>query len=69
MWLLITKLMRPGRVCLLRGNHESRSQHMTYGFYEECIRKFQTAEVWRLWYGETGVLVYLLYTVDQTVGV
>merc|ERR1711907_778501 len=34
--LLCFKVKYPGRITLLRGNHESRQITQFYGFYEEC---------------------------------
>ena len=45
--LLCYKVRFPKRINLLRGNHESRQITQVYGFYDESLRKYGTADVWK----------------------
>ena len=45
--LLAFKVKHPGKITLLRGNHESRQITQSFGFYDEVMRKYGSVNVWR----------------------
>lgn len=65
--LVAMKVRYRDRVTILRGNHESRQITQVYGFYDECLRKYGNANVWKCF---TDLFDYLPLTalIENQVG-
>ena len=57
--LVALKVRHKDRITILRGNHESRQITQVYGFYDECLRKYGSASVWKIF---TDLFDYLPLT-------
>ena len=57
--LVALKVRFKDRITILRGNHESRQITQVYGFYDECLRKYGNANVWKFF---TDLFDYLPLT-------
>lgn len=56
LYVLILKIKHRNRITILRGNHENREINKLYGFYDECLKKYGTESVWKLF---TEIFQYL----------
>jgi len=46
--MFLYKVRYKERITILRGNHESRQITQVYGFFDECVRCYSGAEMWKL---------------------
>lgn len=46
--VIVMKVRFPKRISIIRGNHESRQITQVYGFYDECLRKYGSSDVWSM---------------------
>lgn len=46
LYLFCLKVAYPRRISLIRGNHESRQTTRAYGFFQECLAKYKSMNVW-----------------------
>lgn len=65
--LVALKVRYKDRVTILRGNHESRQITQVYGFYDECLRKYGNANVWK-YYTDLFDFLPLTALVEGSVG-
>ncbi|OMJ65874.1 hypothetical protein SteCoe_37490 [Stentor coeruleus] len=47
-FLLCLKIRYPSRIFLTRGNHECVNISLTYGLYDEILRKYKSLELWHI---------------------
>lgn len=45
--MMCLKVKWPGKITILRGNHESRQISMQYGFYDEGMKKYGNPNPWK----------------------
>jgi len=57
--MFLYKCRYKDRITLLRGNHETRQITQVYGFYDECMQKYSSPDVWKYF---TDVFDYIPLT-------
>ena len=64
--VLALKVRYRDRVTLMRGNHESCEINKIYGFYDECLKKYGSERVWKM-FTEVFQMLSLAVLVDNQI--
>mmetsp|Transcript_24567 Transcript_24567/g.28625 ORF Transcript_24567/g.28625 Transcript_24567/m.28625 type:complete len:310 (-) Transcript_24567:55-984(-) len=54
--MLCLKIRYKDRITILRGNHESKEINKSYGFFDECYKKYGNESIWKLFSDVFGYL-------------
>jgi len=54
--MLCLKIRYKERITILRGNHESKEINKSYGFYDECFKKYGNESIWKMFSDVFGYL-------------
>ena len=64
--LLCLKVLYPTNMFLLRGNHETRQQPITFGFYSEILFRFNSFDLWEA-FVEVFTVLPIAGLIDQNI--